>query len=183
MRMLTAFKQMTMRAVARFARAKRGSAAVEFSMLALPFFVLTFGVAEVAMIGLAQTTLDHAMSETSRGIRTGAKQQGNVSYIQVQQELCAEMRTLMTINCSNNLFLDVDTFASFVSVQNNSPISNGNFSQAQFGYNPGTSSSIVVVRAYYRWHVLTPFFQGVFQNVNGGDRILVSTIMFRNEPY
>jgi hypothetical protein len=31
--------------------------------------------------------------------------------------------------------------------------------------------------------VLTPFFQGVFQNVNGGDRILVSTIMFRNEPF
>jgi hypothetical protein len=39
------------------------------------------------------------------------------------------------------------------------------------------------VRAYYRWQILTPLFASVFQNVSGGERILVSTMMFRDEPY
>ena len=52
-----------------------------------------------------------------------------------------------------------------------------------FGYTPGNASDIVVVRAYYRWKILTPLFEPIFQNVNGGHRILVSTLMFRNEPY
>jgi Flp pilus assembly protein TadG len=121
MRMLGLFKFKPRRAIKRFARAKRGAAAVEFAFLALPFCLLSFGVAEVAMIGLAQTTLDHSMSEVSRTIRTGSAQNQGLSYQQMQDRLCAEMRSLMTISCQNNLFMDVDTFASFVAVQNNSP--------------------------------------------------------------
>ena len=30
--------------------------------------------------------------------------------------------------------------------------------------------------------MLTPLFEPVFQNISGGERILVSTMMFRNEP-
>jgi hypothetical protein len=30
---------------------------------------------------------------------------------------------------------------------------------------------------------MTPLFESVFQNISGGERILVSTMMFRNEPY
>ena len=40
-----------------------------------------------------------------------------------------------------------------------------------------------VVRAFYRWHVMTPLFQPVFSNVSNGERVLVSTMMFRNEPF
>jgi hypothetical protein len=51
------------------------------------------------------------------------------------------------------------------------------------GYQPGQPSDIVVVRAYYRWKVMTPLFEPIFQNISGGERILVSTMMFRNEPF
>ena len=63
------------------------------------------------------------------------------------------------------------------------PFDDGEFDDSGFGYQPGQPSSIVVVRAYYRWHVMTPMFQQVFQNINGGERVLISTMMFRNEPY
>ena len=62
------------RSLRRFGRARRGSAAVEFAMVILPFFMLTFGLAEVAMLGFAQTSLDFAVSETARQIRTGRAQ-------------------------------------------------------------------------------------------------------------
>ena len=174
-----------LRRFVRFRRARDGSAAVEFALLALPFFLLTFGMAEVAMIGLMQTSLNFAVSETARSIRTGQSQMAGASATQIKQQLCSELGSLLTVDCNANLFLDVDTFASFVAAQNDNanPVQNGQFNQSGMAYNPGQPSSIVVVRAYYRWQVMTPFFQSVFANVSGGQRVMSSTMMFRNEPY
>lgn len=167
----------------RFGRARRGHAAVEFGLVAMPFFLLTFGLAEVAMVGFAQTSLDHAVSETARRIRTGQSQGANESFTQVQTSLCTELNQLLSLSCANNLYLDVNSFPSFVTVTNTSPIQNGNFNTGGFNYNPGQASSIVVVRAYYRWHIITPLFDQLFSNVGNSERVLSSTMMFRNEPF
>lgn len=171
--------------VRRFGRAKRGAAALEFAIVAMPFFLLTFGLAEVAMIGFAQTSLDFATSETARRIRTGESQLSGESASQVQTALCTEMSRFLAVTCGGNLYIDVRQFTSFVDAGNNqpNPIQNNQFQPNGFGYNPGSPSSIVVVRAYYRWQIMTPLFEDVFANVQGGQRILVSTMMFRNEPY
>lgn len=169
----------------RFGRARRGSAAVEFALVAVPFFMLTVGLAEVALIGYAQTTLDYAVSEEARRIRIGEVQTQGVSYAQLQADLCTQMNSLMVVSCSNNLYLDVQRFDSFVSANNGNqtPIQNGQFQTTGFGFTPGAASDIVVVRTYYRWKILTPMFQSFFANAGNGERILVSTMMFRNEPF
>lgn len=167
----------------RFARAKRGSAAVEFALVAVPFFLLTFGMAEVSMLGFVQTSLDFAVSETGRLIRTGQAQSGGMGAAEIEGILCQEVTKYAALDCDSNLFLDVDRFDSFVDVVNDSPIQDGTFQPGGFGYSPGQASDIVVVRAYYRWQVMTPLFQSVFSNVEGGERIVVSTAMFRNEPF
>lgn len=174
---LTAFK--------RFAAAKRGSTAIEFSIVAVPFFVLTFGMAEVAMIGFAQTTLDMAVSEAARQIRTGQAQTTGLSYADIRTRICDEINNLVVLECDGNLFVDVDRFDSFLDANNSNanPIQNGEFQDTGFGYSPGAPSDIVVVRTYYRWKIMTPMFEPLLQNVSGGQRILVSTMMFRNEPY
>ena len=169
----------------RVGRARRGSSAVEFAIVVFPFFLLTFGLAEVAMIGFAQTSLNFAVTETARQIRTGQAQMAGVSAGQIQQELCQELNNFIVMTCDGNLYLDVDRFDSFTNASNNAaaPIQDGEFQASGFGYAPGTASDIVVVRAYYRWKVMTPLFEPVFSNVSGGERILVSTMMFRNEPF
>jgi hypothetical protein len=151
----------------------------------MPFFLLTFGLAEIAMIGLAQTSLDFAVSETARQIRTGRAQMGGVSQGEIEAQLCGEMNNFLIMDCDGNLFLDVDRFASFTDAANGTqdPIQNNQFQPGGMGYSPGNASDIVVVRAYYRWQIMTPLFETVFQNVTGGQRILVATMMFRNEPY
>ena len=65
-----------LRSVSAFARAESGVAAVEFAMLAGPFFWLMLGIFEITMIGFAQTSLDYAMGETARRIRTGVATEG-----------------------------------------------------------------------------------------------------------
>ncbi len=174
-----------MKSLRRFGRARRGSAAIEFAMVILPFFLLTFGLAEVAMIGFAQTSLDFAVSETARQIRTGRAQMGGVSQGEIRTQLCSQLNSFIVMTCDANLFLDVDRFNSFVDANNNNegPIQDNQFQPVGMGYTPGAPSDIVVVRAYYRWRIMTPLLEPVFQNVGGGQRILVSTMMFRNEPY
>jgi len=173
------------RAIRRFPRARKGSAAIEFSIIVVPFFLLSFGLAEVAMIGFAQTSLNFAVSEAARDIRTGQAQMNGVSYGEIQQELCDEINQFIVLTCEDNLFLDVNRFDSFVeaSTDNGAPIQDGEFQDSGFAYTPGAPSDIVVVRAYYRWKMMTPMFENVFSNVSNGERILISTMMFRNEPY
>jgi Flp pilus assembly protein TadG len=169
----------------RFGRARRGSTAVEFSIVIMPFFLLTFGMAEVAMLGFAQTSLDFAVSEVARQIRTGQAQTSGVTESQIKTQLCNQLNNFIVLTCNGNLYLDVDRFSSFVDANNgaNSPIQNNSFSAAGMGYTPGAASDIVVVRAYYRWKIVTPMFAPIFENISGGERILVSTMMFRNEPF
>lgn len=168
-----------------FRRAREGIAALEFAIVVLPFFLLTIGLAEISMIGFAQTSLDFAVSETARQIRTGQAQMGGLNEDQIKQRLCAEVNRFVVLECDGNLFLDVNRFDSFVDADNDAqePIQDGEFEDTGFEYDPGAPSDIVVVRAYYRWQIMTPLFEPVFENVTGGERILVSTMMFRNEPY
>lgn len=170
----------------RFGKARRGSTAIEFAIVAVPFFMLTFGLVEVLMIGFAQTSLDFAIAESGREIRTGRVQQNGVTEGEVQTALCNQINRFMVLSCDGNLFLDVDRYASFVDAAAGTvnPVDGeGNFQTAGFGFTPGIGSDIVVVRAYYRWEVVTPLFEPVFSNTNGGQRILISTMMFRNEPF
>ena len=180
---LRAIARVMLRPFSRFGRAKRGSVAVEFGLLAVPFFMLTFGVAEIAMIGLAQSSLDHSVGNLIRGIRTGQVQANQITYAQMQEDLCDGINGLLTLNCDDTLYLDVDTFDSYVTMNNASPIQNGVLATGTFGFAPGGSSSIVVVRAYYRWRPLTPMFEALLRNTTNGERILVSAMMFRNEPF
>lgn len=170
--------------IKRFGRARSGTAAVEFALVAMPFFLLTVGLAEISMIGFAQTSLDLGVSEAARQIRTGRAQMGGLGQADIKGQICDQVNNFVVLECEGNLFLDVDRFDSFVDAgATENPIEDGEFQSDAFGYQPGAASDIVVVRAYYRWQVLTPMFEPIFQNVSGGDRILVTTMMFRNEPY
>lgn len=171
-------------ATRRFGRARRGSAAVEFSLVVIPFFFLIFGLAEIALLSLAQSSLNFAVQDTGREIRTGQAQLSGQSATQIRTSICNRLNRFMRLNCIGTLWIDVKRYNSYVDVGNlTPPIQNGNLDPSTFGYNPGAASDIVVVRAFYRWHVVTPMFEAILGNVSGGDRILVSSMMFRNEPY
>src|SRR5262245_26404261 len=131
-----------------FRRARSGAAALEFAIVILPFFLLTIGLAEISMIGFAQTSLDYAVCETARRIRTGQAQMGGMSEGAIKGVLCTEMNRFLVLTCDGNLYLDVRQFNSFVAAGNvPSPIQNDEFQPTGMGYSPGQPSSIVVVRA------------------------------------
>ncbi|MBY0564185.1 MAG: pilus assembly protein [Hyphomonadaceae bacterium] len=176
-----ALARLIRRTLRRFGKARDGTAAIEMGLIAVPFFTLLVGLAEVSMVGFMQTTLNNAVDERAREIRTGQAQQNGVTLDELKDSICQDIRGLLSVDCEANLFIDVDVYDSFVAAAAGpNPLANG---LQDGGFEPGAPSEIVVVRAFYRWSVMTPLFEGILANTSGGDRILVSTMMFRNEPY
>ena len=161
---------------------KRGIAAVEFAMIAIPFFFLIFGLLEVCAIFIMTTVLEHGLNEASRGIRTGQAQEAGFGPVAFKNAVCEELFDLL--DCDGNLTLDVKTFDNFNDTSNPSAIDeDGNFDPSGFDFDPGQANSIVVVRAFYEWKLFTPVMSAPLQNLNDGKRLLQSTIAFRNEPF
>ncbi|HEX4198650.1 MAG TPA: TadE/TadG family type IV pilus assembly protein [Caulobacteraceae bacterium] len=169
---------------ARFAAARRGAAALEFALLAIPFLALTFGIIEVGLIYFVATTLDAATSQAARQIRTGQLQsQGTPATPASFKALICDQLNWLGSNCANNLSIQVQTFSSFQTVSQPSPIQNGAIDQANLAFNMGGPGDIVLVQSFYQWTVLAPGLDDIGTPLSGGKTLLTSTAVFRNEPY
>ena len=163
----------------RFIRQNRATTSVEFALLATPFLALTLGIIQTAIVFFAGQTLETAAASAGRLIMTGQAQTQGWSAAQFKQQVCNQVQGMF--NCSNGLYIDVETYSSFASVNLALPVSNGTLNTANMGYNPGAPGEVVVVRLYYQYPV---YFNVIgLNNLNGGLNLLAATAVFQNEPY
>ena len=166
----------------RFSHAEKGAAAVEFALIALPFFGLLFAVFEIGLMFLVATTLQNATADAARMIRTGQMQSGTATAAAFTTQICSEL-SWMGPNCASNLSVNVQTFSSFSSISGVSPVSNGKMNTAAMQFNVGAPGDIVLVQAFYQWTLIAPLIDGAAQQLSGGKTVLSATAAFRNEPY
>ncbi|MCA1935713.1 MAG: pilus assembly protein [Asticcacaulis sp.] len=161
-------------------RDRRGSTAVEFAVIALPFFGLIMGCLELAIVLVAGVSLDLAASKVSRELRTGQSTKPTTSSAFITK-VCAEMAWLGS-DCTSKMRADVRTFTNFKMVtEAPNVIVNGEFTNLQ--YTAGGSSQIQLVRVYYPWRVVSPFMKPGLGALSSGEMVVSSTIVFRNEPF
>jgi Flp pilus assembly protein TadG len=162
---------------------KRGVAAVEFAMIAVPFFFLIFGLLEICVIFIMSSVLEHGLNEAARGIRTGQLQSADgFDKDGFEDILCSEVFELF--ECKGKIQLDVKTYDSFAATGNPSPIDDeGEMNTDDFEFDPGKANDIVVVRAFYAWDLMTPVLSAPLANLSNNRRLLQSTVVFRNEPF
>ena len=165
----------------RFARHEGGNI-VEMALVALPFITLMFGVLELGVIFMVQTTLENASYTVARQIRTGELQTAGGTAATFKTAMCNEMGWLGA-TCSSSLNVDVRTFTQFSSVTAPSPITGGVFDSTKTTFTPGNPGDIVLVRCFYTWSLFTPVLSAGLQNMSGGKRLLTAAVTFRNEPY
>ena len=164
-------------------RAEGGAAAVEMALVATPFFMLLFGIIEIGMIFLISSTLENAMDLAARSIRTGQLQSGGSATASAFKTTICNNFGWFKSDCTAHLSVDVRTYATFAAVTAPQVVQNGTFNSSALTFTPGGPEDIVVVRAYYQWSLITPFFNQALQQLNGGSALLTSTAAFRNEPY
>lgn len=167
----------------RWAKANEGIAAVEFALIAIPFFFLIFGLLEVCLLFIMSAILEHGIGEASRQIRTGQLQNNGFGQVAFKNAVCAELFDLL--DCDSKLRFDVKTFSSFANTSNPDVIDpvTGDLDDSTFTFQPGNKNEIVVVRVFYEWNLITPILSAPLANMSGGRRLLQSTVAFRNEPF
>jgi Flp pilus assembly protein TadG len=167
----------------RLVRDNSGATAVEFSIVAAPFLALLVGLVQTAAVFLAGRELDEAVAQASRYILTGQAQNTNMTQAQFKSWVCQNIYALF--NC-NNLMIDVQTYPTFAAVSTSAPTLTYN-AQGQvtnsWSFTPGGPGEIVVVQVMYQWPVFLGPLGFNLSNLGNGDRLLMSTAVFQNEPY
>jgi Flp pilus assembly protein TadG len=166
------------------AASRGGATAVEFAIICLPFLVLLFSILELGMIFMASTTIESAAVGAARQIRIGQLQAGGANNAAGFKNLiCGGISWISASDCQANLSVDVRTFTSFSAINVTPPIANHAIDQSQLTFNSGGPCQIVLVRVFYPWTLITPVLEPGLPNLGTNQRLLATSIVFRNENY
>jgi Flp pilus assembly protein TadG len=168
----------------RFRRDNRGSAAVEFSLIAVTFFALLFAIIETALVFFAGQVLETGIQDSARLIYTNQMTDQNTTADDFKNDLCPRVQALM--KCEDVQF-DVKYYPPGSSITLSEPITNGAFDATGFAFQipPPASTGTVVVRGYYQWPMIVTGLGFNIANIGRGTtnkRLLGGLAAFHVEP-
>lgn len=167
----------------RLMRAREGSTAVEFALIALPFFMLLFAILEIGLILLLDAVVETAVADTGRLVRTGQTQTQNIDKAMMKARLCDEM-SVFANDCASRAYLDVRVVNDFSTpLDQEDPMFSGAFDKSKVDVKPGGPGDMVMVRVWYEHPVVTPFLKQALTKGQDGNVMLTTTMAFRNEPF
>ena len=165
----------------RLRRSEKGTTAIEFAMIALPFMMLLFGIITVGLYFFVTFTLENATEQAARLIRTGQVQTNGMSAAAFKNEVCALAPPF--VDCTNKLRVDVKSAATpalaAAQVLNGSNLK----SDGEMGWAPGTCNSYVQVTVFYEWTMtqILPFLK--LGTMGNGSALIQAMAVFRSEPF
>lgn len=158
-----------------FWRNEQGATALEFALVAPCVLILIFSIIEIGIVALMSASLDTAVIAAGRTVRTGLAT-GPATATAFKASICGVMPASLE-DCEDKLTISVQKYASFadVSAAAAAPPA-GQFDRGQAG-------DIMLVKATYRWPLLTPLLGAIYQQGGPTQILLQSRLTFRNEPY
>jgi len=171
------------RNVSRFCTERNGATAVEFALIAPPFFALLFAIFETTLFLFAQSTLQNAANQAARLFMTGQVQNAGTTQSQFQTQICPMVSALFT--CSN-VMVNVASYSSSSSMSTTAPTltynGNGTVSNS-WSFSPGSPGQLMVVQLIYQWPVIGIPLGSVLPGLGNGTTEMMGVSAFRVEPY
>lgn len=164
-------------------RREEGVVAIEFSLVALPFFMLILGILETSLFFASGTVLEGASNAAARLIRTGQAQNSADPEEAFRTELCDQVGRML--ECDNIQYevirVEPNTFAGAEAYEPEFD-ADGNLIPA--GFSTGNSNDVVLVRTVYRYEFLTPYLGTMITGDVGKNWMThMSTVVLKAEPY
>lgn len=181
--------------LARFFRDRRGSTAMEFALLAIPFALLVFAILESCISFAGQEIMANATDDIARQLRTGQLRTATVTDASIKKLICDKLAIMIASNCpgsgtSATLLVDLREYATFAdAAQAGFKIQNGDIVLTQgtattnFTVAPGLAESKNMLRVFYKWPVLTDFLAQSMANLKGGNTLHFASVTWQNEPF
>ncbi|WP_119388341.1 TadE/TadG family type IV pilus assembly protein [Taklimakanibacter lacteus] len=166
------------RLIRHFGRREEGATAVEFALVAGPFFALLLVIFETAVVLFTDISLQNGVTAASRLIRTGQAQ--NMSLDSFRSAVCKNVFSY--IDCSK-IRLDVSKSATQPPAGVDMDTVNDSTPQSWQKSDP---SDWVLVQARYDWKLFIPALSRLSNYSNGeGEQMrrLTAGALFRNEPF
>lgn len=157
----------------------RGSTAVEFALVALPFFLMIAGMVETGYVAFKAAVMEGATREAARQVRTGVVQGAGDAGARFQQEFCPNLIGLFP---SQDFYFDVRNFADFAAITLPAPVFDAAGIPTNVQFSPGGANTVVTVRVIHVHAFITPLIGSL---MGGGDGTLplISTTVMRTEPF
>lgn len=165
--------------LSRFAADRTGATAVEFALIAFPFFTLLFAIIQTSLVMFGGQAIQAMTSAGARKIMTGEMK--NQSYDQFKTAMCSAGGLATMFDC-NKLMVQVKSFTDFNDASANMVVNDKCFKLSP----PPTSGDcwqnttgrqVVIVRVAYDW----PFALNL-DDLDHKTRI-TGVAAFRNEPF
>jgi Flp pilus assembly protein TadG len=169
-------------ALRRFRRNRRGSAAVEFALVAPVFFALLFAIIETALVFFAGQVLETGVQDSGRLLFTNQSNCAGMSQADFKQNVCDRVSALMS--CSG-IDVDVRSYAAGTAITIADPIVGGAYASNSVYQPPAcnTTDQTVVVRGFYQWPLVVTGLGYNIANIGRGTasskRLLAATSAFR----
>ena len=164
-------------------RDSRGTTAIEFGMVGLPFFMLLMGTIAVGLFFFTTFALEDAVEQASRMIRVGDVQQSGMTAAEFKQEICSHVPAY--IDCDGKMRVSVQSYSDFASIVTPSCTNaeGGLIPPENTSYNAGSSSDVVLVTVCYEWELAgqLPFLK--LGSMPNGAALIQASSTFRTEPY
>ncbi|BCJ92038.1 pilus biosynthesis protein TadE [Terrihabitans soli] len=167
------------RLLSRFCADRTGATAVEFGLVAMPFFTLLFAIMQTSLVMFGSQALQTMTSAGARKIMTG--QMKNASFSEFKNALCSSSGMSAMFDC-DNVFIQVVSFPDFSAASTQMIVNPKCFKRepqptAADCWDPGTRQEVVIVRVAYDW----PFAVNL-DDVSHKTRITAVNAS-RNEPF
>lgn len=176
------FARMCPASVKRFHTDEDGATAVEFAMIAFPFFLLIFAIIETSLFFFAGQYFETAVDDTMRLFRTG-QLDDTATNQQFRDELCDRL-TVMFVCGDIRTDVQVATrFQDLGSPPEPDPIT-GDFPPDGFPTGSDIGPEVIMqITASYKWPVYTNFSAPLAYESSGEFALLRVTAVTRTEPY
>jgi Flp pilus assembly protein TadG len=162
---------------------QRGTAVIEFAMVAAPFAALLLAIAQTSLVFFAQQNLETSAQTVARQLTTGAVQKAKMSQADFTALVCTKLPAFM--DCSN-LLIDLRVVNNFASANTGMPTlsydADGKITNT-WNYQPGNPGDVQVLRVMYVWRVSGAPLGFDLSNMSNSRRMLVATSVFKTEPY
>lgn len=183
--------------IARFASDVRGSTAIEFAFLAIPFFFLVFSIIGYGLYLLTGIQLDSAAEEAARAVRTGQAQKSGQTVKEFKDAVCDAGSAVL--NCSK-LEVFVQSGADWIDItppscvsqdnDGNNVATSGTQEQDEDGNDisienqGGGAGTIFLLTLCYEFELSQMLaFLNLGSDLSNGSSIIQSATTFRIEPF
>ncbi len=166
-------------------RDERGVTTVEFAVVGFPFFALICAVLEVGLSVFTQQNLDNAVDRAARTVFTGSFQEGANETAPKDRFKAVVCANAVSFDC-NKLLVEVTVGPTFRAQNPTEPYDAASKAVRQgFGskFQCPSGNDIVTVRAALPAGRYFGFIDPSGSRLAAGGQLLVSTSVFRAEPY